>query len=111
MSGNRVGQGRDFLNLDYMTSLSSNIGYEVVTSTYNDTLKEEGLVDRANIRFNISDCNKQIHLDLDVNTKEEMRNSLHKLRVIINHCEELMEALKVARKHVLVGKKRLEELK
>lgn len=107
----RVGQRRGFLNEEYLTSLTSNIGYQVSITSYNEVIREEGLSDRAEISFSISDCSRNIFLDFDIDTEEGMRNSLFKLRTIISHCESMVEDLKKARLEILKGQKRLKEIK
>lgn len=107
----RIGQQRAFLNEPYETSLTSHVGYSIVLRTWTPDLKEEGLYDGYEIKFSISDCSRNIHLDFDISTKEEMRNSLFKLDTIIKTCQAMKEDIKVARKEVLKGQKRAKELK
>ena len=99
----RIGQNRAFLNEPYMTSLSSCISYTIVARSHNEAIIKEGLYDYANIGFSMSDCNKNIYLDFDISTKENMRNSLFKLDTIIETCMAMKEDLKIARKEIRKG--------
>ena len=59
----------------------------------------------------MSDCSKVIRLDFNLDTKQNMRNSLHKLDTIIEVCAKMKEDLKLARKEVIIGQKELEKIK
>ena len=99
----RIGQNRAFLNEPYMTSLSSCISYKIVARSYNKAIIKEGLYDNANIEFSMSDCSRNIYLDFNISTKEDMRNSLFKLDTIIETCISMKEDLKIARKEIRKG--------
>ena len=102
--------GREFLNLPYRTSLNSNIAYKINLYKHDMPLDYD-LYDKAHIGFVITDCSKSINLDFDIDSKQEMANSLHKLRTIIGTCEKMIEDIKEARVYVLEGQKKLKELK
>lgn len=106
----RIGYFRSFLNEPYLTSLTSHVSYTVELKSYNEELKKEGKYDYTKIEFSISDCSKNIFLDFDIESKDDMRNSLYKLDTIIRACQKLKEDLKTARKELLVGQKRAKEL-
>lgn len=106
----RIGANRTFLNEPFMTSLTSNISYIVKVSTWKKELQDEGLYSYAKIDFAMSDCSRTIHLDFDIQDKDDMRNSLFKLDAIINTCQAMKEDLKKARKVILVGQARLKEI-
>jgi hypothetical protein len=106
----RIGYFRSFLNEPYLTSLTSHISYTVELKSYNEELKKEGKYDYTKIEFSIADCSKNIYLDFDIESKDDMRNSLHKLDTIIEACQKFKEDLKTARKELLVGQKRAKEL-
>ena len=99
----RIGQNRAFLNEPYMTSLSSCISYTIVARSHNEAIIKEGLYDQTSIDFAISDCSRNIYLDFDISTKEDMRNSLFKLDTIIETCMAMKEDLKIARKEIKKG--------
>ena len=99
----RIGQNRAFLNEPYMTSLSSCISYTIVARSHNKAIIKEGLYDYAGIKFSMSDCSRNIYLDFDISTKEDMRNSLFKLDTIIETCMAMKEDLKIARKEIRKG--------
>ena len=104
----KIGYRRSFLNEPYMTSTSSCISYNIKVSSWHKKLIEENLYNSARIEFSMSDCSRNIHLDFDIQSKEDMRNSLFKLDTIINTCQAMKEDLKIARKEVLKGKRRYE---
>ena len=106
----KIGAGRTFLNEPFMTSLTSNISYTIKVSSWKKELQEEGLHDYAKIDFAMSDCNRTIRLNFDIQNKDDMRNSLFKLDAIINTCLAMKEDLKKARKVILVGQARLKEI-
>lgn len=106
----RIGEHRSFLNEPYLTSLSSNISYRVVINAYDEKLINEGLFNNAHISFSMSDCNKNIYLEFNIEDKENMRNSLFKLNTIIDTCIKMKKDLKEARLLILEGKKRQKEL-
>jgi len=106
----QIGQNRAFLNIPYDTSLSAMIGYNVSVETWRDELIKEKLYDSSSIEFNISDCNRKISLEFDVETKEQMRNSFFKLNTIINICESMKADLKTARLLIRKGIERRDEL-
>ena len=106
----RIGANRTFLNEPFMTSLTSNVSYTVKVSTWKKELQDEGLYSYAKIDFAMSDCDRTIHLDFDIQDKDDMRNSLFKLDAIINTCQAMKEDLKKARKVILVGQARLKEI-
>ncbi len=105
----KVSYFREFLNLPYLTSTSSCISYNIVL-VYWGRIKGTGLYNAATINFSISDCSKNINLEFDISSKEEMSNSLYKLDVIINACTKMKEDLKVARKEILIGRAKLKEI-
>ena len=106
----RIGQERNFLNLPYETSLSSCISYTIKLQTYSKELIEEKKYDYCNIQFSMSDCSRNIYLEFNIETKDSMRNSLHKLDTIIGTCQKMKEDLKEARLIILDGHKRKKEL-
>lgn len=113
MRGNfekRIGHRKEFLNLDYLISLKSSIGYTVKVSAWGEELTKEKLCNCADIEFSIADCHKYISLDFNIDDDENMVNSLHKLDVIINTCKEMRKDLKTARLEIIKGIKRQEEL-
>lgn len=103
----QIGYFRSFLNEPYLTSLTSHISYTVELKSYNEELKKEDKYDYTKIEFSIADCSKNIYLDFDIDSKDDMRNSLYKLDIIIKACQKFKEDLKIARKELLVGKKEL----
>ena len=105
-----VGYSREFLNMPFKTSTSSNISYKIKIQSYQEELVKENLYDHSTIDFTISDCSRTISLDFDIDSKEDMRNSLYKLDTIINVCKKMKEDSKLARKEILKGNKRREEL-
>lgn len=107
----KIGQKRAFLNMPYKTSVVSIIGYQVeIDNCYNDQLGKEDLFTRANIEFKMSDCVRSIELDFNIDTKEDMANSLFKLNTIIDICESMKKDLKSARFLIVQGQKRQEEI-
>ena len=106
----KIGFRREFLNEPFTTSTSSNISYYINCNSWNEKLKEENLYDIADIKFSISDCNRNIYLDFAVNSKDDMRNSLHKINTVIDVLTNLKEDLKKARLEVRKGQLRLKEL-
>lgn len=110
MAKKRIGQHRSFLNLPYKVSLTSCISYKIVLGTYNLELTKENLFDNVSIDFAISDCSRNINLEFLIDSKEDMKNSLHKLDVIIEACTKMKEDIKIARKELLLGQKRAKEL-
>ena len=111
MENKKIGAHRNFLNELFMTSLSSHISYKVEISSYNRELEKEGLYDRSEIYFNMADCNRIINLDFNIDNEDQMKNSLYKLDVIINTCKQMKKDLLLARKEILIGQKRIEEIK
>lgn len=113
MSNNEkvIGHERSFLNLEGEVSLTSCVSYKVSVKTWNDELSKLKLYNYAEIDFAMSDCSKVIRLDFDINSKQGMRNSLHKLDTIIDMCNKMKEDLKLARKEVIIGQKELEKIK
>ena len=99
----RIGQKRAFLNEPYLTSLTSCISYKIELTAYNKDIIEADLYDQTSINFAISDCSRNIYLDFDISTKEDMRNSLFKLDTIIETCMAMKEDLKIARKEIRKG--------
>ena len=106
----KIGAGRTFLNEPFMTSLTSNISYTIKVDSWNKKLQDEGLYNYAKIDFAMSNCDRTIHLDFDIQDKDDMRNSLFKLDAIINTCQAMKEDLEKARKVILVGQARLKEI-
>jgi hypothetical protein len=102
---------REFLNEDPRTSLTSMIGYCVTLETWNDELIALDLYDRVYIDFSMTDCNRKISLEFSVDSKKDMRNSLHKLNTIITMCELMKEDLKTARTAYLTAQAKLKEIK
>ena len=98
-----IGAKREFLNEDYLVSVNSMIGYSIKLSAWTPELVEKGLYENAIINFSLSSCNKIIDLDFDIDTKEEMRNSLHKLDTIITVCQAMKEDLKKGREILREG--------
>jgi len=92
-----IGAKREFLNEDYFTSVHSMIGYSVKLTSWTPELVEKDLFENAIINFSFSSCSRTAELDFGIDTKEEMRNSLHKLDTIINVCQSMKEDLKKAR--------------
>ena len=107
---NKVACGRDFLNLPFHVSTSSNISYKVEVYTYNQELEKQEKYDNYDIGFSISDCNKKIELDFEVGTEDDLRNSLNKLDTIIKNCEEMKSAIITASKLVQEGREYLKTL-
>jgi len=105
-----IGTRREFLNEDYLTSLTAMIGYSIKMQTWHDELIKEGLFDNVDIYFNITSCIKKLDLDFSIKTKEDMRNSLYKLDTIISVCTAMKEDLKKARLLINEGIKRRKEL-
>ena len=83
-----IGYGREFLNLPYQTSTNSNMAYRVTVKSWKQELVQEKLYDHADVDFVITDCNDLIRLDFHISTKEQMKNSLHKLDTIIATCQK-----------------------
>ena len=106
----KIGAGRTFLNEPFMTSLTSSISYTIKVDSWNKKLQDEGLYNYAKIDFAMSNCDRTIHLDFDIQDKDDMRNSLFKLDAIINTCQAMKEDLEKARKVILVGQARLKEI-
>jgi hypothetical protein len=109
----KIGEKRSFLNLPYMTSVSSMIGYSIHMYSYHydkTDPKWDKVKDHEKISFTISDCNSQINLDFSIETEDEMRNSLHKLDTIISTCQSMKKDLKKARSVYLNSVKIRKEL-
>lgn len=106
-----IGHKRSFLNLEGEVSLTSCVSYKVSVKTWNEELSKLKLYDYAEIDFAMSDCSKVIRLDFDIDSKQSMRNSLHKLDTIIDMCNKMKKDLKDARKEVIKGQKELEKIK
>lgn len=109
-SEKRIGHERSFLNLEGEVSLTSCVSYKISVKTWNEELSKLKLYEYAEIDFAISDCSRVIRLDFDIDSKQGMRNSLHKLDTIIDICNKMKEDLKVARKEVIIGQKELEKI-
>ena len=105
-----IGYAREFLNLPYQTSTNSNIAYKINVNSWKQELIDENLYDRTSIDFVMTDCSDLIRLDFPINTKDQMRNSLHKLDTIISTCQKMRVDLKTARLEILKGQKRMQEL-
>lgn len=105
-----IGVRREFLNEDYNVSLSSMVGYSVVVSTWNSSLKEEELFDQADINFVMASCYKKLDLEFNVDSEEHLQNSLHKLQTIIDVCEAMKVDLNKAHAIVKIGIERIEEI-
>ena len=95
----------------FVVSLTSCISYKVSVKTWTDELSKLKLYNYAEIDFAMSDCSKVIRLDFDIDSKQGMRNSLHKLDTIIDMCNKMKKDLKVVRKEVIKGQKELEKIK
>jgi hypothetical protein len=106
----KVGFKRSFLNEGFMTSVSSMIGYEVKLQSWRKELIDENLCDGSEISFVMTDCHNKISLDFSIETKESMRNALHKLNTIIEVCESMKADLKSARKEIRKAQEKLKEL-
>lgn len=104
-----IAHEREFLNQPFMTSVSSNICYRIILYS-EDKLKGEDKYCHANISFVINDCNKQINLEFQIDTKEQMANSLFKVRTIRSMCDKMEQHLKEARLLILEGQKKLREI-
>ena len=105
-----IGYAREFLNLPYQTSTNSNIAYKINVNSWKQELIDENLYDHASVDFVITDCSDSIRLDFNVHTKEQMRNSLHKLDTIIATCQKMRLDLKTARLEILKSQKLKEKL-
>lgn len=105
-----IGTRREFLNEDFLTSLTAMIGYSVKVTSWNRELVKEGLFDNAEIEFSMTSCHKKLDLDFSIDSKEDMRNALYKLDTIISVCTSMKKDLKEARLIVNQGVKRREEL-
>lgn len=105
-----IGTKREFLNEPFSTSLTAMIGYSIKVYTWNEELVKEGLFDTTEIDFSLTSCNKKLDLDFEIDSKENMKNSLVKLNTIISVCEDMKKHLKEARLLVKKGIKRREEL-
>ena len=106
-----IGGKREFLNERLFASLSAMIGYCIKVYTWNQDLVKEGLFDSSEIAFDMSSCFKKLSLDFEIDTKEQMKNSLSKLDTIIDVCQAMKTDLKAARLLVNAGIKRRDELK
>ena len=105
-----IGYAREFLNLPYQTSTNSNIAYKISVNAWKEEIIKEKLYDHASVDFVITDCSDLIRLDFNVHTKEQMRNSLHKLDTIIATCQKMRLDLKTARLEILKAQKLKEKL-
>lgn len=79
-----------FLNKDGFNSIAA-IGINITVPDEKDIYFEGG-------EILISDCNRQISLDLDFSSKEEIDNSLFKLHRIINICVNTLGFIKSNKK-------------
>lgn len=105
-----VGEHRSFLNKPGLVSLTSCISYTVQLSSYNEDLIKENLCNNCNIDFAISDCRRNINLEFDVYKEETYENSLYKLDTIIKACQLMKKDLSKARKELVKGLKKEEEI-
>ena len=92
-------------------ALPSCVSYKISVKTWDEELSKLKLYNYSEIDFAKSDCSKVIRLDFSLDTKQNMRNSLHKLDTIIEVCAKMKEDLKLARKEVIKGQKKLEKIK
>ena len=106
-----IGHKRSFLNLEGEVSLTSCVSYKVSVKTWDKELSNLKLYNYSEIDFAMSDCSRVINLDFSLDTKQDMRNSLHKLDTIIEVCNKMKKDLKLARKEVIKGQKKLEKIK
>ena len=106
----KIAYGRDFLNLPFHISTSSNIAYKVEVYSYNQELVKQGKYNDYNIEFSISDCTRKIELDFEIGTEDETRNSINKLDTIIKNCEQMKSAILTASKLVQEGEEYLKTL-
>lgn len=107
----QIGFRREFLNKPGYTSTNSNISYNVKLTSYGQEYKKEDIYDNCRINFSISDCIKVVNLDFNIDTKETMANSLHKIRTIIDVCEDMIEDVKEARIRMLEDRVKIKTLK
>ena len=106
----RIGAIRAFLNKPFEVSMTSCISYKVEVNSWKEELRKEDLYNQDEISFSMADCSRVISLEFDISDKEGMVNSLFKLDTIINTCQAMKEDLKTARKLIIVGQKRYEEI-
>ena len=105
-----IAHEREFLNQPFMTSVSSNICYQIVLYPHHKLSEEKDKHTDASISFVINDCNEQINLEFRIDTEEQMANSLFKVRTIRSMCDKMEQHLKEARLLILEGQKKLREI-
>lgn len=78
------------------------IGYSIELNSWIKELIEQDLYHSSDIDFIITDCNNQVRLTFDIDTEENLKNSVHKLNTIIDVCQSMKQELKIA--HLLLKK-------
>lgn len=77
--------------------ISWNVKFDIEVQTYFDKSSNEeklGYVnDRVHASLVLTDCFKQIKLDLDSDNKDDLKNSLYKLQVITEEIEKIRQAI------------------
>lgn len=96
----------DFLNLPFQHSDGT---------IFTSVIYDEGRYNTPDITCQFRDCSHSIHLSMNVDTEDDLENSLHKVDVIVNNLKEFREALIKVRKlyvdHEEKAKKEEEEKK
>lgn len=106
-------QERSFLNLPEFHSIGS-----IQAATYMEAWSKDKKIEKDSdydgiyTELNISDCNRIVTLNLDIDDEDSYKNSLYKLKVLIETLKKLEKSLPEAYKiQQGIYKRREEELK